>query len=238
MIGIGNIVNAVLVIAGSGLGMLFKKGIPERFKKIIFTGSATAVFFIGVTGVITASLTASKEGMLSSSYMMGLLLCLVLGGIIGELIRIDRFFDKIGEKLSKKFSRGEGSAAEGFVTASIVFCAGAMAIVGGMNDGMGDPSMLYTKGVIDAITAMIFASVYGIGVMFASVSVFVYQGIFVLLSGVATRFLPDLVINQMSLVGSAVMMLIAFNLWDVKKFNVANMIPAVFMPIVLMWLPL
>ena len=74
--------------------------------------------------------------------------------------------------------------------------------------------------------------------MFSAVSVFVYQGIFVLLSGVATRFLPELVINQMSLVGSAVMMLIAFNLWDVKKFNVANMIPAVFMPIVLMWLPL
>ena len=238
MIGLGNIVNAALIIAGSGLGMLFKKGIPERFKKIIFTGSATAVFFIGVTGVITASLTANKEGFLSSSYMMGLLLCLVLGGIVGELIRIDRFFDKIGEKLSSKLAKGEGGAAEGFVTASIVFCAGAMAIVGGMNDGMGDPSMLYTKGVIDGITSMIFASVYGIGVMFSAVSVFVYQGIFVLLSGVATRFLPELVINQMSLVGSAVMMLIAFNLWDVKKFNVANMIPAVFMPIVLMWLPL
>ena len=157
---------------------------------------------------------------------------------MGELIRIDKFFSFLGTKLSKKLSKGEGSVAEGFVTASVVFCAGAMAIVGGMNDGMGDPSMLYTKAVIDGITAMIFASVYGIGVMFSSISVFAYQGAFVLLSGVATRFLPALVINQMSLVGSAVMMLIAFNLWDVKKFNVANMIPAIFMPIVLMWLPL
>lgn len=238
MIGLGNIVNAVLIIVGAGLGMLFKKGIPERFKKIIFTGSATAVFFIGVTGVITASIAAAEDGSLSSSYMMGLLLSLVIGGIVGELIRIDKFFDFLGNKLSAKLAKGETGVAEGFVTASVVFCAGAMAIVGGMNDGMGDPSMLYTKAVIDGITAMIFASVYGAGVIFSSISVFAYQGIFVLLSGLATRFLPAMVINQMSLVGSAVMMLIAFNLWDVKKFNVANMIPAIFMPIVLMWLPL
>ena len=238
MIGLGNIVNAALIIVGAGLGMLFKKGIPERFKKIIFTGSATAVFFIGVIGVITASITAAEDGVLNSSYLMGLLISLVIGGIVGELIRIDKFFDLIGNKLSAKLSKGESSVAEGFVTASVVFCAGAMAIVGGMNDGMGDPSMLYTKAVIDGITAMIFASVYGIGVMFSCISVFAYQGVFVVLSGIATRFLPAMVINQMSLVGSAVMMLIAFNLWDVKKFNVANMIPAIFMPILLMWLPL
>ena len=238
MIGLGNIVNAALIIVGAGLGMLFKKGIPERFKKIIFTGSATAVFFIGVIGVITASITAAEDGVLNSSYLMGLLISLVIGGIVGELIRIDKFFDLIGNKLSAKLSKGESSVAEGFVTASVVFCVGAMAIVGGMNDGMGDPSMLYTKAVIDGITAMIFASVYGIGVMFSCISVFAYQGVFVVLSGIATRFLPAMVINQMSLVGSAVMMLIAFNLWDVKKFNVANMIPAIFMPILLMWLPL
>ena len=238
MIGIGTIVNGLAIVAGSALGLVFKKGIPERFKKTIFTASALAVFMIAATGVISASLTASENGSLSSSYMMGLLLSLVLGGIVGELIRIDRFFDKLGEKLSSKLSKSEGSAAEGFVTASVIFCVGAMAIVGAINDGMGDPTMLYTKAVIDGITAMIFASVYGIGVMFSAVSVVVYQGTFTLLAGVATRYMPDIVINQMSLVGSAVMLLIAFNLWDIKKFNVANMIPAVFMPILLMWLPL
>ena len=114
-----------------------------------------------------------------------------------------------------------------------------MAIVGAINDGaMGDPSMLYTKGIIDAITAMIFTSMYGISVMFSAVSVFVYQGVFTLLSGVIATYVPQLVINQMGLVGSAVLMLIAFSLWDIKKFNVANMIPAVFMPIVLSFLPL
>lgn len=237
MMGIGTIANAALIVAGSALGLLFKKGIPERFRQIIFTGSATAVFFIGVAGVIGASFTAAQDGTLSSSYLLGLLLSLVLGGLIGELCRIDRLFDKAGELLTKKFSGSGG--AEGFVTASVVFCAGAMAIVGAINDGaMGDPSMLYTKGVIDAITAMIFTSMYGISVMFASVSVLVYQGIFTLLSGVIATYVPDVVINQMGLVGSAVLMLIAFSLWDIKKFNVANMIPAVFMPIVLSFLPL
>ena len=237
MMGIGTIANAALIVAGSALGLLFKKGIPERFRQIIFTGSATAVFFIGVAGVIGGSFTAAQDGTLSSSYLLGLLLSLVLGGLIGELCRIDRLFDKAGQLLTKKFAGSGG--AEGFVTASVVFCAGAMAIVGAINDGaMGDPSMLYTKGVIDAITAMIFTSMYGISVMFASVSVLVYQGIFTLLSGVIATYVPDVVINQMGLVGSAVLMLIAFSLWDIKKFNVANMIPAVFMPIVLSFLPL
>lgn len=237
MIGIGTIVNSALIVAGSALGLLFKKGIPDRFKQIIFTGSATAVFFIGVAGVIGASFTAAQDGTLNSSYLLGLLLSLVLGGIVGELIGIDRLFDKIGAALTKKFSGSGG--AEGFVTASVVFCAGAMAIVGAINDGaMGDPSMLYTKGVIDAITAMIFTSMYGISVMFAAVSVFVYQGIFTLLSGVIATYVPSVVISQMGLVGSAVLMLIAFSLWDIKKFNVANMIPAVFMPIILSFLPL
>jgi uncharacterized membrane protein YqgA involved in biofilm formation len=98
--------------------------------------------------------------------------------------------------------------------------------------------MLYTKGIIDAITATIFTSMYGISVMFSAASVFVYQGIFTLLSGVIARYVPPLVISQMGLVGSAILVLIAFSLWDVKKFNVANMIPAVFMPIVLSFLPL
>ena len=237
MMGIGTIANAALIVAGSALGLLFKKGIPKRFRQIIFTGSATAVFFIGVAGVIGASFTAAQDGTLSSSYLLGLLLSLVLGGLIGELCRIDRLFDKAGELLTKKFAGSGG--AEGFVTASVVFCAGAMAIVGAINDGaMGDPSMLYTKGVIDAITAMIFTSMYGISVMFASVSVLVYQGIFTLLSGVIATYVPNVVINQMGLMGSAVLMLIAFSLWDIKKFNVANMIPAVFMPIVLSFLPL
>jgi len=237
MIGMGTIVNAGAIVAGSLLGLLFKKGIPERFRKIIFTASGTAVFFIGALGVVEHSIKAAQDGSLSGSYMMGLLLSLVLGGIVGELIRIDRFFDKIGEKLTAKTKEGAGT--EGFVTASVVFCAGAMAIVGGINDGaMGDPSMLYTKAVIDGITAIIFTSMYGVTVIFSAVSVFVYQGIFTLLGGVLTEGLPSVVISQMALVGSAVLMLIAFSLWDVKKFNVANMIPAVFMPILLSWLPL
>ena len=235
MIGTGTLVNAAAIAAGGAVGLLFKKGLPERFKSIIFTGSSTAVFFIAVTGVITAGVTAAENGLLTSSYMLGLLLSLVIGGVIGELLRIDKGIDALAEHLLKN---AKGSS-EGFVTATVVFCTGAMAIIGAINDGaQGDPSMLYTKAAIDGITALVFASVYGAGVILSAFPILLYQGTITVFAGTIGGLLSQTVINQMSLVGSAVILLIAFSLWDIKKFNVANMIPAIFMPIVLSFLPL
>ncbi len=234
MPGIGTIANAVGILLGGGLGLLLKKGMPKRVSDMIFDCSATAVFLIGVTGVVGAAFTVAEDGSLSSNYMITLLLCLVAGGAIGELMRIDRGFDAVGEKIKKALSGSDSRSSEGFAITTVMFCAGAMAILGSIEDGiMGSPATLYTKAVLDGITAMVFASTYGFGVLLSAGSVLVYQGTLTLLSRFIEPLMTPVVTSQMSLVGSAIIMLIAFNTWGIKKFNIANLIPAAFLPLVI-----
>lgn len=239
MPGIGTIVNAVAILLGGGVGLLLKKGIPERFQKIIFTGTGTGVFVIGLSGILTATLTAGENGELSSRWGLLLILSLVIGGVLGEAIGIEAAFDRLGVWLKTKTARQDSDTpvGEGFVSATILFCAGAMAIIGAMEDAGGDPSTLLAKATLDAITAMVFAAVYGFGVLFSAGSVLVYQGSITLLAMWVLPRVPDVIVTQMSLVGSAALMLIAFSLWDIKKFKVANLIPAMFMPALLYWIP-
>lgn len=233
MTGIGTIVNTAAILAGGGLGLLLKKGVPERFQKIIFTATGTGTFLLGVLGVVTASVTAARDGTLSSSYGLGLILALVIGGVLGELIGIDRGFDRMGGWLRRRFAGATGDVGGGFASTTILFCSGAMAILGAIQDGaQGAPELLYTKALLDGVSALVFATVYGYGVLFSAASVLVYQGAVTLAAGWLQPLIRDpAVITQMGMVGSAVLMLIAFSLWDIKKFNVANLIPAAFMPI-------
>lgn len=233
MIGIGTLVNTAAILAGGGVGLLLKKGIPQRFQNMIFTATGTGIFFLAVTGVITACVTASSDGTLSADFGMVLLLSLVLGGITGELLRLDRGFERAGEWVRRRIG-GSGNAGVGFANATIIFCSGAMAILGSIQDAVqGDPSMLYTKAVLDGITALIFTTVYGRGVLLAAGSVLAYQGGITLLAGFAGGAMQPVVVTQMALVGNALLLLLAFSLWDIKKFNVANLIPATFFPILL-----
>ncbi len=238
MIGLGTLVNSAAVVAGGAVGLLFKKGIPKRFQEIIFTAQGTGVFLLGVLGVVTQAVTASQQGVLTSSYGLGMVLSLVLGALLGEAIGIDRMFNRVANFLKRKLSRpGAEEGADigvGFACATVLFCSGAMAIIGSIQDGiMGDPSMLLTKAVLDGVISIIFATVYGYGVILSALSVFVYQGAITLLAYFLGEYIPMAVVGQMSLVGSAVLMLIGFDLWGIKKFNVANLIPAAFMPILL-----
>lgn len=231
MVGIGTLVNAAGCLVGGCLGLLLKKGIPQRFQDTIFTAAGTGVFIIGVTGVITASITASADGALSSNYIMIMLLSLVLGGIVGELIRIDRMFDRAGDWIKRKMGGGD-QENNGFAETTILFCSGAMAILGSINDAvLGDPSMLYTKALLDCITGTIFAAIYGPSVLFSAFSVFAYQGTITAIAYVAGGSLAPIVITQMGLVGNAILVLLGFSLTGIKKFNVANLIPATFFPI-------
>ncbi len=232
MIGIGTLVNCGAILLGGSVGMTLKKGLPERFRKIIFDAAAAAVFLIGISGVMAEGLRAAQDGSLSSQYMLILILALVFGAVVGELLRIDRLFDRTGEAIKKRFSKGEGNIGEGFAHTTILFCAGAMAIIGSIQDGVqGDPGMLYTKAVLDAISSVIFGAVFGPGVLLSAGSVLIYQGSLTLLSGLVAPYLGAVVVSQMSMVGSAVLMLIAFNMWELRSFNVANLIPAAFMPL-------
>ncbi len=238
MPGIGNAANALLIIIGSALGMLLKKEVPERFKNIIFTATGIGVLLLGALGVVTAATTAANGGTISSRWGLLMVLSLVIGGVLGELIGIDKGFDRLGEWMRKTFFRStDGGKSEGFTTASILFCSGAMAIIGSMEDAAGMPSVLLTKGIIDCVTALIFTTMYGKDVIFSAVSVFVYQGALTIMAFWLTPYIPGDMIAMISMVGSAVLMLIGFSLLGIKKFNVANMIPAMFVPALLYWIP-
>ena len=165
-------------------------------------------------------------------------LSLILGSILGELLdiegRLARGGDWLQRKLQKNSHGGSSHIAEGFCMTTILYCTGAMAIVGALNDALlSDATVLYSKGIIDGMTAIVFASTLGVGVLFSAFGVGVYQGMFTLLARLLQPLLTDVVIAQMSAVGSLIIIGIAFNLLEIKKFRIGNMLPAIFLP--LLW---
>ena len=229
MIGIGTFVNSGAIIAGAVIGKFCGARIPERFKKIIFSAVGVAVMFIGIMGVIN-----------NAGDSMMLVLSLVLGGLLGEALRLEDRMEQLGEFLKKKVTRKPAVSAvsdtfaEGFMNASIIFVVGAMAIIGSMNDGLlHDPSMLFTKAILDGVTSIVLASSLGIGVAFSALSVFFYQGLLTLLAGVLAPYLTDALIRNMSFVGNAIIFCIGVNFIWPKKIKTGNLFPAMFFPVLL-----
>ena len=227
MIGIGTLVNAGAIIVGSILGILLKGGIPERVQNIIYTAVGVAVMFIGITGVIN-----------NQGDSMLLVLSLVIGGVIGELCKLDEHMESLGEKIKKRFikegSAGSATFVEAFVSSTILFCVGAMAIVGSLNDGMlHDPSMLFTKAILDGITSIILAASLGVGVAFSAIPILIYQGILTVLSSILSGFFTETLIRNMSFVGNVIIFCIGLNFLFPKKVKTINFAPALFMPIIL-----
>lgn len=217
---LGTIVNVGAIIVGSGIGLLIKGGLPERFRNSIMQALALFVIIVGIMGA-----TATSNAIL-------VLICLVIGTIIGEIIDIDKRLEIFGDKVKDRFSKnGESNFAQGFITGSLVYCVGAMAIVGSLNAAIqGDNSILYTKAVLDGVSAVLFTSVYGISVMLAAVSVFVYQGAITLLAGIIAPYLSSAAIAEMSAVGGVLILGLGFSIMEIKRVKVANMLPAVFLP--------
>lgn len=217
---LGTIVNVGAIIVGSGIGLLIKGGLPERFRNSIMQALALFVIIVGIMGA-----TATSNAIL-------VLICLVIGTIIGEIIDIDKRLEIFGDKVKDRFSKnGESNFAQGFITGSLVYCVGAMAIVGSLNAAIqGDNSILYTKAVLDGVSAVLFTSVYGISVMLAAASVFVYQGAITLLAGVIAPYLSSAAIAEMSAVGGVLILGLGFSIMEIKRVKVANMLPAVFLP--------
>lgn len=227
MIGTGTLVNAGAIIAGTAVGVLLKGGIPKRIQDMIFLMVGVAVMFIGILGVVN-----------NQGDSMMLVLSLVIGGALGELLKIEEHMEVLGEKIKKKFIRddapGSATFAEGFVSATLLFCIGAMAIVGSLNDGMlHDPSMLFTKAILDGITSIILAASLGIGVGFSAISILIYQGLLTVLASLLSGFFTDELIRNMSFVGNVVIFCIGLNFLFPKKIKTGNMAPALFMPILL-----
>lgn len=223
----GVLVNTLTVIIGSSVGLLLKKQIPQKLTGAVMTAIGLCTVAIGITGII------------KGENQLVMIISLVLGAIVGTLIDIDGKLSKLGDKLQKKNKKenAENSTfSQGFVTASLLFCVGAMTIVGSMNAGIsGDNQMLYTKSVLDLISSSMLAASLGIGVMCAAGFVFVFQGALVALSMGLGSFLSDFAVAELICAGSVMITALGLNLLNITKIKVANLLPGlVFVPFVCM----
>ena len=232
MIGLGTIVNFGTIIVGGALGLILKRVLAKRITDTMMQGIGLAVMIIGVSGTLVAAFTI-VEGRIISEHVLIMIISLALGALIGELLRIEDRLASFGSFCEKKLVKPdeESTFAQGFVTATLVFCVGSMAIVGSIEDGINRNSdILVAKSIIDGITAMIFASTMGFGVLFSAITVGIYQGTVTLIAYFAGPFIGELVVMQMSLVGSILIMSIGMNMLKTSKIKVGNLLPAIFIP--------
>ncbi len=217
---LGVLVNAGAVILGSLIGILIKKGLPERIAKAMTVATALAVVYIGI------------DGMLSGNKTLVLVLSLVIGGVIGALLRLDWLLETLGNKIESKFKGSDTHIAEGFVNSTLFFCVGAMTIVGALQSGLtGNHETQFTKAILDFVSAIVLTSTLGWGVMLSSVSVLVIQGSIVLLAQVVAPILSETVIAEMTCVGSVLLFGLALNLLGLTKIKLMNFVPAIFLPL-------
>jgi len=248
---LGTIVNAAAIVLGGAIGLLLKKGLPKKMADTLMVGLGLCTLYIGISGCLEGENT------------LVLIVSMVIGTIVGEAIDLDDKINKLGDFLERKFAgkkedvtgateenasdgRSTGtsvvavpqgkkvSLAEGFVTSSLLFCVGAMAIVGSLQSGLaGNHETLYAKSVLDFVAAIIFASTLGAGVMLSASLLFLYQGSITLLAQFIEPFLTDPVIAEMNCVGNVIIIGLAMNMLGISKFKVMNFVPAIFLPIFL-----
>lgn len=219
---LGTIVNTGAILLGGLLGLLFGHALPEKIKKTVIQGIGMAVLLIGGSMALKTQNT------------LVVIASLVLGGIVGEIIDIELRLQQFGQWLERKLSKnGQGKGfTKAFVTASLVYCVGAMAIMGAFESGMnGNNSILYAKSMLDGVTAIVFTSSMGIGVMASAIPVFLYQGILTISAGVLSGVLSTQVINEMGATGGLLILGIGMNILEIKEIKVGNLLPGLFMAI-------
>lgn len=221
---LGTIVNALAIIGGSLLGIIFSKGIPDSYKQNIMSGVGLSVMLIGI------------KSALSSDSLMVVIFSVIIGAMIGEFLKIEQRLEDLGTFFERKISRktgDSGSFARGFVTASLVFCVGSMAIVGALESGLtSNHQTLFAKSILDGVTSIIFASSMGIGVMFSSIPVFLYQGLITITAVFMKSFLVPETISQMTSVGGLLILAIGMNLLGITKIRIGNLLPGMFLPLI------
>lgn len=233
MFGLGTIINTLAVVVGGLIGLLFKKGISERYEKTLMSACGVATIFIGVTGTLQGMLTV-VEGKVETQGTMLLIFSLVIGGLIGEWINIEKRMDSLGEKLKKMLhAEKDNKFVDGFVNTSLIICVGAMAIVGSIQDGLtGDYSMLVAKAILDLVIVVIMTSTYGLGAICSAIAIFVYQGAITLLGHFAGNIISDVLIEYLSYIGSALIFCVGINITFGKKIRVGNLLPALLIPVI------
>lgn len=219
------LVNAVTVLLGSAVGLVFRNKISEKFTKAVITALALVTLVIGIASAI------------KSADILCVIISMALGTVIGELLRIDDGIEGAGNFIKAKLFKGkiaENRFAEGFVTACIVFCVGSMTIMGSLEAGInGDNSIIYAKSALDFVSSMMFAAAMGFGVPFAALFVLVFQGGLTLLAGFLAPVLSPVVVTEMSAVGGVILIGMGINMLALReeRIKVANMLPAIFLPL-------
>lgn len=225
---IGTIVNSLAVVIGCLIGFIFKGRLKTNISNTIMSGLGLCILYIGVSGALKGEDT------------LLMIICIVIEALIGELINIDNWLNRLGQAVERKVNKGGKnniSIAEGFVSASLLFCVGAMAIVGALESGLrGNYDTLFAKSLLDGITSIILTSTLGIGVVFSAITIFVYQGAITLGAGMLANVLSETVINNMTGVGSLLIIGLGLNILGVTKIKVANLLPAVILPVFLVFL--
>lgn len=219
---VGVIINVAAVLAGGTLGLLLGGRVPQRLRETIMQGLALCILLIGA------------QGALETANVLAVIVCMVAGGLLGEALDIEKRLESLGALAERKFAHGgqNGRFAQGFITASLLFCVGAMAVVGSLNAGLtGDNSTLIAKAALDLVTAVFFAAALGPGVLLAAAAVLVYQGAIALMAGWLTPVLTDAIVTEMSAVGGLLIMGLSFNMLGMAKIRVGNLLPAIFLPI-------
>lgn len=221
---IGVFANVATVIIGSILGLIIKKGISKRISTAMTTATALAVVYIAI------------DGMVQGENTLVLVLSLIIGAVIGTLLNLDAHLKNIGSKLENKFKNQDSDTqiAQGLVSATLLFCVGAMTIVGALESGLrGNHEMQLTKAILDFVSSVVLASTLGWGVMLAAFSVFAIQGSIVLLAQIVAPYLSSYVIGEMTCVGSVLIFALALNMLGITKIKLMNLVPAIFIPIIL-----
>ncbi|MCF6365672.1 MAG: DUF554 domain-containing protein [Bacteroidales bacterium] len=220
----GTIINIIAVIIGSGIGLLLKTKLPKRIVLTVFQGLGLFTLFLGFV-------MAMKTG----SYLI-LVFSLVIGGIIGEALNIEKFTERQADAIKKKIKFGGDKFSEGMLTAFLLYCMGSMTILGALEEGMNnDSTLLITKSVMDGFSSIALASAFGIGVAFSVIPMLIFQGGLTLLAMYFGEFIDVIIVNELTAVGGILLIGLGINILDIKKIKVFNLFPALIIAVILAW---
>ena len=222
---VGTIINVITVVAGSALGLALNKRLPHRFVKIFFQVVGLFTFFLGISMA------------LKTTHELHLIMALITGALIGEFLNLEKLTEKFSDFIKRKLKIGNEKFTEGMLTAFLLYCMGSLTILGAIEEGMGGSSkLLMIKSLMDGVSSIALASGLGIGVMFSAIPLLIYQGGLTLLAMGFGEFVPQVIIAELSAVGGILLIGLAISILEIKKINVMNMLPALAMIVILIWL--
>jgi len=219
---LGTFVNVLAIILGCIIGLLIKSKIPERINKIIFQVIGLFTITLGITMAI------------KTNNFLIVVFSLIIGSIIGELFDIEKYLENLSQTLKNKLKSSNDKFSEGFITATLIYCIGPMAILGSIEEGLGnDPNLLFAKSILDGVASIALSSALGIGVIFSTLPLLIYQGGITLFAGYVSKYLNDALIVELSAVGGILLLGLGMNIAEIKKFKVVNMLPSLLVVVIL-----